>query len=255
MIVMKIAPRPPVVPVTMRRWILAAAVACAATGTAAAGPTAGSITGTVTWTGPAPAATPVDRSSDPVCAKTSHGTDDVVVTDGKLRDVLVRIKIGGAPPAAAPTTPAVIAQSECMYAPRVVGVIAGQALEIRNLDATFHNVRGNALTKVLWNLAQPKGAAPIVRDLAGRAPGDVVSLHCDVHPWMAAWVVVSDHAFFAVTGADGAFTLPGVPPGTYTVEAWHPTLGLKTATVKVKKGKAAKARFAFAAAPAAPPKP
>ncbi|MBL8623961.1 MAG: carboxypeptidase regulatory-like domain-containing protein [Myxococcales bacterium] len=239
----------------MRRWILATALACAATGTAVAAPPAGSITGAVTWTGPAPEAKPVDRSSDPVCAKTAHGTDDVVVTDGKLRDVLVRIKVGGAPAAAAPTTPAVIAQSECMYAPRVVGVIAGQALEIRNLDATFHNVRGNALTKVLWNLAQPKGAAPIVRDLAGRAAGDVVSLHCDVHPWMAAWVVVSDHGFFAVTGADGGFTLPGVPPGSYTVEAWHPTLGLKTAKVKVKKGKPTKVRFTFAAPPAAAPAP
>jgi len=254
-IAMKITPGSPVLALTMRRWILAAALACAATGTAVAGPTAGSITGAVSWTGPIPEAKPVDRSSDPVCAATARGAEAVVVTDGKLRDVLVRIKVGGAPAAAAPTTPAVIAQSECMYAPRVVGVIAGQALEIRNLDATFHNVRGNALTKVLWNLAQPKGAAPIVRDLAGRAPGDVVSLHCDVHPWMAAWVVVSDHGYFAVTGADGAFTLPGVPPGSYTVEAWHPTLGLKTAKVKVKKGKPTKVRFTFAAPPAAAPAP
>ena len=256
MIAMKIAPGSPVLPRPMRRSLLVvAALTGAVASPAMAGPTTGSITGAVTWTGPAPEAKPVDRASDPVCAKTARGTDDVVVTDGKLRDVLVRIKVGGAPAAAAPTTPAVIAQSECMYAPRVVGVIAGQALEIRNLDATFHNVRGNALTKVLWNLAQPKGAAPIVRDLAGRAAGDVVSLHCDVHPWMAAWVVVSDHGFFAVTGADGAFTLPGVPPGSYTVEAWHPTLGLKTAKVKVKKGKPTKVRFTFAAPPAAAPAP
>ncbi len=252
---MKIAPGSTVVPATMRRSLLVVAVVCAATGSVAAAPTAGSITGAVTWTGPAPEAKPVDRSSDPVCATSARGAEAVVVTDGKLRDVLVRIKVGGAPAAAAPTAPAVIAQTECMYTPRVVGVVAGQPLEIRNLDATFHNVRGNALTKVLWNLAQPKGAAPIVRDLAGRAPGDVVSLHCDVHPWMAAWVVVSDHGFFAVTGADGGFTLPGVPPGSYTVEAWHPTLGLKTAKVKVKKGKATKVRFAFAAPPSAPAAP
>jgi hypothetical protein len=142
-----------------------------------------------------------------VCAATARGKDDVLVTDGKLRDVVVRITAGAVAPATAPPTPVVIAQSECMYAPRVSVAIAGQSLEVRNLDNTFHNVRGNRLAKVLWNLGQPKGAPPIVRDLKAAAVGEVISLHCDVHPWMAAWVVVSDHAAFAVTGADGAFTL------------------------------------------------
>jgi hypothetical protein len=64
---------------------------------------------------------------------------------------------------------------------------------------------------------------------------------------MAAWAVVTDHPYFDVTEADGAFELRDVPVGTYTLEAWHPTLGLKTAKVKVKKGKTAKATFSFAA--------
>jgi hypothetical protein len=228
---------------------LALVVAVAATATPVfAAPGTGSITGTVTWKGEAPAAAPVDRSSDPVCAATARGKDDVLVTDGKLRDVVVRVTAGAVAPATAPPTPVVIAQSECMYAPRVSVAIAGQSLEVRNLDNTFHNVRGNRLAKVLWNLGQPKGAPPIVRDLKAAAVGEVISLHCDVHPWMAAWVVVSDHAAFAVTGADGAFTLRDLAPGTYTVEAWHPTLGKKTAKVKVKKGKKpAKLAFTFAA--------
>ena len=251
MTAMKITPPGPVQPGPMRALVCAAALAAAAT-TAAATPATGSVAGVVTWKGPAPAAAPVDRSADPVCAQTTHGTDDVVVTGGKLRDVLVRVAVGGAPPAAAPTTPAVIAQTECMYTPRVIGVVAGQPVEIRNLDATFHNVRGNLLTKVLWNLAQPKGAAPLVRDMKGTVAGDVVALHCDVHPWMAAWIVVTDHAFFTVTGADGAFALADLPPGSYTLEAWHPTLGKQTARVKVKKGKVTRARFTFSAPAPAP---
>jgi hypothetical protein len=205
-----------------------------------------SIKGTVSFKGTPPERKALDRTSDPVCAKTPRLAEDVVVENGKLKDVLVRIKVGTAGLAAptAPETPAVITQSECMYTPRVVGVVAGQKLEIRNGDPTFHNVRGTLGAQILWNLAHLAGGAPHVRSDLGKA-GQIVSLHCDVHPWMAAWAVVSDNPYFAVTGADGAFTLDGVPPGTYTVEAWHPTLGVKTARVKVKKGKTAKATFAY----------
>ncbi|MEZ4401274.1 MAG: carboxypeptidase regulatory-like domain-containing protein [Kofleriaceae bacterium] len=228
----------------------------AAAATASAAPATGTIAGAVAWKGAAPTPPPLDRSSDPVCAKDPRTAEDVVVTNGKLRDVLVRITVGGAPmpppgPAEPPPAPAVVLQSQCMYGPRVVGIVPGQAVEIRNLDATFHNVRGNLAAQVLWNLAQPKGAPAITRTALGK-PGDIVSLHCDVHPWMAAWVAVTDHPYFAVTGADGAFTLKGVPPGSYTVEAWHPTLGKQTVKVKVKKGKTAKATFTFAAPSAKP---
>lgn len=133
-----------------------------------------------------------------------------------------------------------------MYGPRVVGVVAGQTLEIRNGDPTFHNVRGNRGGKVVWNLAQPAQAPALTRSELGQ-PGDVVDLHCDVHPWMAAWVAIQDHPYFAVTGADGTFTIKGVPPGSYILEAWHPVLGITSTKVKVKKGKATKATFTLAA--------
>lgn len=205
----------------------------------------GSITGTVRWKGAAPARTELDRTSDPVCAAKPRQSEDLVVTAGKVKDVLVRIKIGTAGTHAAPTTPAVMIQDQCMYGPRVVGVMAGQPLEVRNGDPTFHNVRGNRGPKVVWNLAQPQGAPAITRTELGKA-GDVVSLHCDVHPWMAGWVAIMDHPYFAVTGVDGAFTIAGVPPGSYVLEAWHPQLGLRTTTIKVRKGKATKASFTLA---------
>lgn len=223
-------------------------VLCAAA-PAWAAPSTGTIEGTVGWKGKAPDRKPIDRGSDPVCDKTWKASEDVIVEGGKVKDVLVRITVGGVPTATAPAVvppPAVITQHECMYAPRVVGIVLGQAVEVRNADATFHNVRGNLGAKVLWNLGQPAAAPAIERTDIGK-PGDVVALKCDVHPWMSSWIAVSDHPFFTVTGADGAFLLRDVPPGTYTVEAWHPTLGVKTTKVKVKKGKAARAKFTFAA--------
>jgi hypothetical protein len=99
-------------------------------------------------------------------------------------------------------------------------------------------------THTEWNLGQPAQAPAIVRESLGKA-GEVVTLRCDVHPWMRAYAVVTDHPYFDVTGEDGAFTLKKVPPGRYTVEAWHPKLGLKSTTVTVRKGQTAALDIVF----------
>jgi hypothetical protein len=64
---------------------------------------------------------------------------------------------------------------------------------------------------------------------------------------MTGYLLVTDNPYFAVTGEDGSFTLADVPPGEYTVEAWHEKLGTKTATLKVAAGKPAELKFEFAA--------
>ena len=205
------------------------------------------ITGRVRFEGTPPVRAPLARESDPVCARTPKLAEDVVVTGGGLRDVLVRVKSGAPKGAKAPTTPVVVSQRECMYTPRVVGVVAGQKVVIGNGDPTFHNVRAAQGPRTLWNLSQPAQAPEIVKDVSG-APGDVVALHCDVHPWMKAYAVVTADGYFAVTGDDGAFSIAGLPPGTYELEAWHPTLGVRTARVTIAKArKPAAVTFSFGA--------
>ncbi|WP_428263150.1 carboxypeptidase regulatory-like domain-containing protein [Haliangium sp.] len=206
--------------------------------------TSTTVTGVVRYQGQPPARTAIDRGTDPACTATEVLSEKVVVTAGTLRDVHVRLAVGGAGTHAAPTEPVVIDQQACMYRPRVVGLVAGQKLVVRNSDPTYHNVRGTKHEHTEWNLGQPAQAPAITREDVGK-PGEVITLRCDIHPWMRAYAVVTDHPYFAITGDDGAFALRDVPPGRYTLEAWHPELGIERTEITVAAGKPTQVEFTF----------
>jgi hypothetical protein len=208
----------------------------------------GSVRGTVTFTGEPPAMADLPPSADPSCAGRPQKEESVLVKDGKLRNVFVRVRGTVANAKAAPTTPVVIDQSQCTYQPRVQGAMAGQPMMVKNSDGTLHNVRALANGKSVFNVAQPPNAPAVPKPLPEGA--ELLKLKCDIHPWMTAFVAVSPHPYFATTGEDGAFVLEGLPVGTYTLEAWHETFGTKTAEVSVKEGAAAEASFAFSASDA-----
>jgi hypothetical protein len=207
---------------------------------------AGSVKGTVLYEGEPPTQETLKRDSDPKCSK--DRTDEaVVVTKGKLRDVVVRIKNGTAGKHTAPTAPVLLDQKDCMYSPRVVGIVAGQKLLVRNSDNTFHNVWGQVAGKDAFNKPQAPKAADLTLDPSAAKPDDIVELKCGVHGWMHAYVAVQDHPYFAVTAADGTFVIKDLPKGKYTLEAWHPTLGTKSMQIEIGKGKRADvtARFSY----------
>jgi plastocyanin len=203
----------------------------------------GTIQGVVLYKGKAPARAPIDRKSDAFCAKTKMLSEKLVVNDGKLQDVHVGIKSGKAGKHKAPSSPVVVTQKACMYRPRVVGIMAGQALSITNGDQTMHNVHVYVGKQTWLNRGQPAGAKAIRSDAA--EAGDVMTFKCDVHPWMRAYAVVTDHPYFDVTGNSGAFTIKDVPPGRYTLEAYHPELGKKKKRVTVEAGKTVKVEISF----------
>ena len=115
---------------------------------------AGSVKGSVLFEGEPPTQPTLNRDADPKCAK-GRPDEAIVVTKGKVRDVLIRIKNGtGGTSNKAPETPVLIDQQDCMYSPRVVGIVAGQKLQVRNSDKTFHNVWGVVQNKDLFNKPQ-----------------------------------------------------------------------------------------------------
>ncbi|WP_224364675.1 carboxypeptidase regulatory-like domain-containing protein [Hyalangium versicolor] len=205
------------------------------------------IHGVVKFTGTAPAPADIAPSSDPACEGMATKDQPVMVKDGKLQNVLVRVKgtVAGAPAASASSPPVVVDQLKCTYTPRVLGAQAGQPIQVKNSDQTLHNVRAVAGTKPIFNVAQPPSMPPVTKPAPSEA--EIVQLKCDVHPWMKAFVVVSQHPYFSTTGEDGAFNITGLPAGTYTIEAWHETLGTKTAEVTVKDGETAETSFEFTA--------
>lgn len=201
----------------------------------------GSVKGTVTFAGEAPVAKPLDTALDPACT-TALADETVLVRDGRLANVMVRLK-GALPEVAVPSEPAVMDQTGCAYRPRVLGAMVGQTLQVRNGDGTLHNVHSYAGARTLFNRAQPPGARAM--DTTFPAGTEVVRLKCDVHPWMLGWVVVAPHPWFAVSAADGTFTLEGAPVGTWEIEAWHESLGTKSGTVTITEGGTAEVAFAY----------
>ena len=232
----------------MQRFVLLA-ILCAAAPLARADAPTGSVKGTVLFEGEPPERPKQDRVGDPKCSQNTLD-DAIVVTRGKLAGVLVRVKVGGVPGThAAPATPVVIDQRDCTYVPRVVGIVAGQKVAVRNSDATTHSVWGTLAGKDVINKMQVAKAPDVVIDPSAAKAGDVVELKCGVHAWMHAYVVVMDHPFFAVTDAEGKFAIDGLPQGKYTLEAWHPVLGGKTLDIEIGKLKRANvtARFSYKA--------
>jgi plastocyanin len=218
----------------------------AATTATPAAPPAGHavITGAVKLAGTPPEMPLTKRDADPFCARTPMKEEEVVVGPaGGLKNVVVRITEGAAGSYEPPATIATVDQSACMYRPRVQAIVAGQMISIRNGDQTLHNVHGYKGASTLFNQAEIPGLPPIARKL-GEA-GDVLKFKCDVHPWMTGYVVVSANPFFAVTGDDGHFRIADVPPGKYTLTAWHERYGTKTAQITVAADKPTEVSFQY----------
>ncbi len=203
------------------------------------------LTGTVTYVGKVPTLPPIDMNADPVCASKHDGpvpNEALVLGDGNtLANIFVQVKDsfaqGDYP---APSTPVVIDQRGCLYHPHVLGMLAGQSLQFWNSDGILHNVHGTPEKNREFNLGMPGTLHDKSQTL--NTPEEFVHVKCDVHPWMKAYVAVMTHPYFDVTGTDGHYSIK-VPPGTYTVEAWHEKLGTKAQEVTVGDGETATVDF------------
>ena len=210
---------------------------------------AGAISGKVTFTGTPPRMKVIDMAKEPSCAAkhaTPVKTENVVAgSDNTLRYVVVYISAGDQG-SAAPTQAVAYDQTGCQYVPHVAVMQARQPLEIYNHDQTSHNIHPLAKVNSEWNKSQPPGAPPI--HTTWDKP-EFIAVKCNVHPWMHGWFVVVPTSHYAVSGEDGAFTLKGLPPGTYTVTAWHEQFGTQAQQVTIGGSETKAVNFVFKATP------
>ena len=208
---------------------------------------AGAIIGIVHFNGHPPARVPIDMSMDPACSLTGgkNLSEQYIVSNGKLANVFVYVK-SSAPTSTAPpdARPVVLDQKGCRYAPHVIAVQQGGSVEFRNSDPTMHNIHtisvaGNPQVDV----SEGPAGAPQTHQFT--TPELMMPVRCNNHPWMEAFLNVAPNRFFAVTRDDGPFSIPGLPPGTYTLAAVHEKLGERDMQVTITAKSQSRADFTF----------
>jgi plastocyanin len=209
--------------------------------------TVATVTGTVKFDGPAPKASKIDMSQDPAC-KGGNEAETIVVDGGNLANVFVYVKDGlGNRTFDVPGTPVVLEQQGCKYHPHVLGVIAGQTVQIKNADMTTHNIHPTPKDNREWNESQPPSAPPIEKNFAREEI--MLPVKCNQHPWMKMYINVVKSPFFAVTDKSGKYEIKGLPPGDYTIAFVQEKLGEQDqkVTVAAKESKTVDQSFKPAA--------
>jgi hypothetical protein len=215
--------------------------------------TAGELTGTVKLDGTPPKMKNISLAAEPSCAKalTAPLTSEEVVTGdaGALANVVIYVKSGlegySFP---TPSTPVKLLQIGCQYQPHVAGMMIGQTIDVLNGDQTTHNIHPIPTENREWNESQAPGAAPIEKSFAREEIG--IPVKCNVHPWMKAYMAVLPNPYFQVTSKDGKFDLKNLPPGTYTIVAWHELYKTDPQTITIGPKETKSVNFTFKAAAA-----
>ncbi|MGD0797398.1 MAG: hypothetical protein ABR910_06710 [Acidobacteriaceae bacterium] len=218
--------------------------------------TLGSVSGAVRFVGKAPEPVRIDTSMDPACAAGGSGdvsSEQYAVHDGKLANVYVYVKTGpgmvfGGSFSA--NRAVVLDQKGCAYVPHVIALQAGNFVEFRNEDATMHNVHSmpTAVGNEPVDISEGPNGKPQTRQF--KQPEAMIPVRCNNHPWMSAFINVSATPWFAITGADGRFTLNGMPAGQYVLGFVQEKLGEQDITVTVKSQAVTAADGTFTMKPA-----
>lgn len=231
--------------------IVGAWVVCGFMGLGSLAAQAAELNGQVAFEGEVPAPKPLNFGAEKQCA-TMHGdkipvSEDLIVNSNKaVKWALVYIKEGApASTAPAPTEAIEIDQKGCLFEPHVAVARTGQKIIFKNSDPLLHNVRSESKVEKPFNIAQPIQDMTTAKTLTQPEIG--IKMRCDVHFWMASYVHVLDHPFYAVTGDDGGYQIKDLPAGTYTIEVWHEKLGTQTAEITVGEGETKTSDFTLTA--------
>jgi len=214
-------------------------------------PAGGTVSGKVTLSGTAPKAKPLDLSKEPECVK-MHAAEplqpeNVVVGPGNmLRNVVVYISGGLADETPVPPNAVMYDQQGCHYTTHVLAFRVGQEVKISNSDPFSHNIHPIAKINREWNKIQLPGTPPFSYAYDRE---EFIPVKCNIHSWMQGYFVVLRTSHFAVTGEDGRFMLPDLPPGRYTITAWHESYGTQTQEITITGTESQTLNFVFTAKP------
>ena len=183
------------------------------------------------------------------CGDTLSAEKYIIGGDGGLKNAVVKLEgITQGKDFASKDDP-VVTNKDCKFAPHVTVARKGALMKVRNEDPLLHNshfylTRKGKKKKNVINLALPKPGLEISKKKILRKAG-LLSLECDAHDFMQAWVWALEHPYAVVTGSDGKFELSDVPAGSYKLTVWHEALGEKTVDVTVEAGKTATVDLSF----------
>jgi len=193
----------------------------------------GSIEGVVVYKGDVPTKKIIPTKDVEVCGKPRDEPLVRVGADGAVESAvvyLVDVAKGKAWPA--PGKPPELNNHNCRFEPEVQ-VIPEGPLDVVNSDPVLHNTHGYYGKRTAFNMALPNEGQTIPTEL--KKPG-TVRVDCDAHGWMEGWIYVVDNPYYAITGADGKFTITDVPPGTYKLVAVQPYTGATEMPITVAGG-------------------
>ena len=220
----------------------------AASAIAFARPSGGSISGKVTYEGTPARQKPIDMSKEPSCAAqhTTPITTETVVTGpgNALENVIVYVSAGIPDDTTPPSQAVSITQKGCQYLPHVVPMVVNQELKVINADQTSHNIHPLAKVNREWNKSQPPGTPPFTEKFD---KPEFIPVKCNIHPWMHSSFAVLKNSHYSVSSGDGGFTLANLPPGKYTVTAWHEAYGDQTQEVTISGSETKTITFVFKA--------
>jgi hypothetical protein len=209
---------------------------------------AGTVSGKVTYTGTPAKPKTIDMSKEPSCAKqhaTPLTTESVVTgANNGLENVVVYISSGAPDDGQIPAQAVTYQQKGCQYLPHVLPMHVNQELKITNSDQTSHNIHPLAKVNREWNKSQPPGTPPISEKYE---KPEFISVKCNVHPWMHGVFAVMSTNHYDLSKDGGAFKLPNLPPGKYTITAWHEDYGTQTADVTITGNETKDVNFTFKA--------
>ncbi len=206
----------------------------------------GSIEGTVEYMG---ATVPQDKtytlSSDvKYCGKEIRTEKYLISPDKKIKNVVVYIE-GIDRGKAIPEETLVVIDTKCTFVPHISVGFKGNKFIVKNEDPVLHTIHiyTSISGKTMFNIALPEKGSTVIKNLT---KAGLMDLNCDCHPWMQGYVYVFEHPYAAVTDDSGNFVIENIPPGRYTVGAWHEALGnIELSDVSVESGKASKIKLQY----------